>query len=175
MAKGLIHIYCGEGKGKTSAALGLAMRAAGRGLNVVILRLMKDCDSGELISLASLPTVTLIPVPEKLKFIFKMTDAEKNAYRMLVSSMLETAQGLARTGDCDVLIIDEACSALTTQMLDSAQLIDFLKNKPETLEVVLTGRDPSEELISLADYVSEIKKIKHPYDQSIAPRRGIEL
>lgn len=175
MRKGLIHIYCGEGKGKTSAALGLAIRAAGRGLGVVVVRLMKDCDSGELDSLKKLPEVTVVPAPEKLKFVFEMDDAEKEQYREMVSSMLYAAGELIINKNADVLIIDEACSAVTTGMLELEELIGFIKNKPENLEVVLTGRDPPRELIELADYVSEIKKIKHPFDNSTPPRLGIEL
>lgn len=175
MKKGLVHIYCGDGKGKTSSAMGLVLRAAGRGLKVVIVRLMKDCDSGELLSLSRLPDVTVIPAPEKLKFVFKMTDEEKVRYKSQVSSMLDAAREDIENKKADVLIIDEACSAVETGMLDLKYLIEFLKSRPEGLEVVMTGRNPCNELIELADYVSEIKKIKHPFDKNTPPRTGIEI
>lgn len=170
-----MHIYCGDGKGKTSAAMGLLLRAAGRGLKVVVVRLMKDCNSGELLSLSRLPEVTVIPAPEKLKFVFKMTDEEKAQYRAQVSSMLDAACKTIEDKSADVLIIDEACSAVETGMLDLGYLVEFIKRRPEGLEVVLTGRNPCDELIELADYISEIKKIKHPYDNDTPPRIGIEL
>lgn len=175
MKTGLVHIYCGDGKGKTSSAMGLALRAAGRGLKVVVLRLMKDANSGELVSLAKLPGLTVIPVPEKLKFVFKMTQEEKDGYKALVSSMFSAACEAVESNNADVLIIDEACSAVQTGMLDLRRLVEFIKNRPEGLEVVLTGRNPPEELIELADYVSEIRKVKHPFDNNTPPRTGIEL
>ena len=174
MKKGLIHLYCGEGKGKTSAALGLALRAAGRGLNVVILRLMKDCASGELNSLRKLKSVIILPVPEKLKFVFQMTSEEKALYRELVLELLKQAEAYVKNNQADVLIIDEACSAVTTGILELGELIEFLRNKKDELEVVLTGRNPPDEVVGLADYVSEIRKVKHPYDRDIGPRKGIE-
>lgn len=174
MNKGLIHLYCGEGKGKTSAAIGLAVRAAGRGLRVVLLRLMKDCDSGELNSLRDLKSVKILPVPEKLKFVFRMTPDEKAEYRELTLGLLAQAGEYINSNQADVLIIDEACSAVTTGILELSELTGFLNNKPDGLEVVLTGRDPPDELVELADYVSEIRKVKHPYDRDIGPRKGIE-
>jgi cob(I)alamin adenosyltransferase len=172
--QGFIHIYCGDGKGKTSAALGLALRAAGRGLKVLILRLMKDSDSGEVSALQSLKQVTVIPAPEKLSFVFRMTPVEKEEYCLIVRTMFDTAVRLVRDEQADVLIIDEACSAVRSGLLDEQALIDFLKTKPGNLEIVLTGRNPTNELLALADYVSEIQKIKHPYDRKIRPRQGVE-
>ena len=175
MNKGLIHIYCGDGKGKTSAALGLAVRSAGSGYKVVIVRLMKDCNSGELNRLENIPEIRVIPAPEKLKFVFNMSEVERNQYKTRVLSMLDTAFELVKKQQVDVLIIDEACSAVSTGMLDLETLTGFLKSKPENLEVVMTGRNPSNELIETADYVSEIKKVKHPFDRKLPPRRGIEF
>lgn len=173
--KGLIHIYCGEGKGKTSASIGLGVRAAGRGMQVVLLRLMKDCDSGELNALASIPNFTVIRAPEQLKFVFRMTEEEKDAYRAEVRRMWNEAMALVDSGRCDLLLMDEACSALSRDMLDRETLLKFLKEKPAQLEVVMTGRDPLPEICELADYISDIHKVKHPFDQGIPARVGIEL
>jgi cob(I)alamin adenosyltransferase len=170
MKKGLVHIYCGDGKGKTTAALGLILRAAGRGMKVSLVRLMKDCDSGELEALGRLDGVRVIPAPKKLKFVWLMSGEEKAAYRRQVLSMLEEAF----SGGCGLLVIDEACSAVTTGMLDLNYLVNLIKSRPEGMEVVLTGREPAPELKELADYITVMEKEKHPFDKGIGARIGIE-
>lgn len=170
MKKGLVHIYCGEGKGKTTAALGLILRASGRGLKVCIVRLMKDNDSGELNSIERLEGVHVIKAPEKLKFVWLMSEEEKLEYKNKIMDMLEEAA----KRDWDLLVIDEACSAVSTGLLELDYLLNLIKNKPESSEIVLTGREPRPELLELADYVTEMKKIKHPYDRGVGARTGIE-
>lgn len=169
MKKGLLHIYCGDGKGKTTAATGLAVRAAGRGLKVCVVRLMKDAGSGEIASLLRLG-VNVVPTPEKIPFVFKMTPEEKEEYRAVVANMLEQAKG-----DYDLVIIDEACSAVNFGIADKEYILDMIDSRPEGQEMVLTGRDPCPELCRRADYISEIKKIKHPFDSGIGSRIGIEM
>jgi cob(I)alamin adenosyltransferase len=168
--KGLVHIYCGEGKGKTTAALGLILRASGRGLKVCIVRLMKDNDSGELNSIERLEGVHVIKAPEKLKFVWLMSEEEKLEYKNKIMDMLEEAA----KRDWDLLVIDEACSAVSTGLLELDYLLNLIKNKPEGSEIVLTGREPRPELLELADYVTEMKKIKHPFDRGVGARTGIE-
>lgn len=168
MKKGLLHIYCGDGKGKTTAATGLAVRALGRGFKVCVIRLMKDNDSGELASLEKLGA-HIAPAPDSLKFVWLMTEEEKDAYKARVRLMLSHAQG-----DYDLIIIDEACSAVSTGMLELDSLLEIIDGRPRWQEMVLTGRDPCPELCERADYITEMKKIKHPYDSGIASRDGIE-
>ena len=174
MEKGLIHIYCGDGKGKTTASLGLAVRAAGRGFKVLILQFLKSQDTGEIPTLEKIPEITVLRSNKVFGFTFQMTDQEKEECRAVHDELLEQGIRMAQSGQTDLLILDEIISTCNYNLVNGDNLINFLKNKPATMEVVLTGRNPSEELLEIADYVSEIKKVKHPYDRGIKARIGIE-
>ncbi len=171
---GLIHIYCGDGKGKTTAGIGLCVRAAGYGFRVLICQFMKDNSSNERKSLSSMKNVTLLEGPYQEKFSFQMTPEEKAEKKIFCETQLQTATQKAEEENYDVLFLDEILYAIQVGLMDENLLLAFLRNKPEKLEVILTGQNPSPELISLADYVSEVKKIKHPYDQGTLARDGIE-
>ncbi|MEG0368952.1 MAG: cob(I)yrinic acid a,c-diamide adenosyltransferase [Hungatella sp.] len=171
---GCIHIYCGDGKGKTTAAIGLAVRAAGRGQRVLIARFLKTDDSGEVLSLARIPQITLLPCEKTFGFYRQMTDIQKAEAADYYQSLLLEACEKASTDSCRLLILDEILAVCHYGLVQSRTLLDFLKKKPKDLEVVLTGRNPSDELLEAADYVSEIQKKKHPYDRGISAREGIE-
>lgn len=171
---GLIHVYCGDGKGKTTAAMGLALRAAGSGFRVAIVQFLKNGGSGELKALSSLPGVRVLSGKGVDGFTFSMTEQQKEIVRAVHQAHFEEAVEWCRQGEVELLVLDEAVGASRMGLLDTEALLDFLRKKPEGLEVVLTGREPSDELLCLADYVSEIKKIKHPYDRGIHAREGIE-
>lgn len=174
MQPGLIHIYCGDGKGKTTAAMGLAIRAAGHGKTVLILQFLKGRPTGELTSLGKIPGIQVLRGKEGMAFSFQMTPEERIQTKALHEEHLRLAMGRAQTGECQVLILDEVMSAVSTGLLEENMVTEFLKAKPEHLEVVLTGRNPPPQWIELADYVTEMKMIKHPYERGIAARDGIE-
>lgn len=171
-ARGLIHIYCGDGKGKTSAAVGLAVRAAGRGKQVVIARFLKTEDSGEVAVLRKIPGIHVIPCRKSFGFVFSMNEAEKREAAAYNRELFCEAVRLSE--NAGLLILDEIMAAVRYGMVLEEELSSFLEKKPEGLEVVLTGRDPSETLLAAADYVSEICKVRHPYDVGIPARPGIE-
>ncbi len=171
---GLIHIYTGEGKGKTTAAIGLAVRCAGSGEQVVFCQFLKDNQSSELAILRQIPEITLVQGEPNHVFYKNMTDAQKAAAALVCRELLERAITAAAARNARLLVLDEAVAAYNHQMLDGERLLAFLREKPAELEVVLTGRNPAPELIALADYVSEVKKLKHPFDRGIPARRGIE-
>ena len=175
--KGLIHIYTGEGKGKTTAGLGLCLRAAGSGLKVLIARFLKNNNSAELQAFEKFSNVDIVPNEKTFGFSkIWMKDPETKAQATeYYSKMLETAIHDAVNGYYDVLLLDEIIASVRLEVVDKDVLIGFLKDKPDKLEVIMTGRDPLPELIELADYVSEIRKIKHPFDEGIMARRGIEF
>ena len=171
---GLIHIYCGDGKGKTTTGMGLCARAAGHGLKVLIYQFMKDNRTSERRVLEALENVTFVDGLETEKFSFRLSLQEKEQRRSFYNSrLLEVAQ-MAGSGAYDVLFLDEAVYAIRAGLLDEPLLTGFLETKPDKLEVILTGQEPSQKLISLADYVSEIRKIRHPFDRGIPARSGIE-
>ena len=174
MDNGLVHIYCGDGKGKTTCATGLAVRCAGNGGRVLWFQFLKTDMSSERKSLENLDNIDMLSGYSEMKFTFKMSQEEKEAAADFFDSRFEEIVALTKNDKYDMLILDEVLDAVALNMLSENKLINFLENKPKGLEVVLTGRDPSEKLCSLADYISEIKKIKHPYDKGINARKGIE-
>lgn len=168
----MLHIYCGDGKGKTTCSMGLAVRAAGHGRRVVVAQFLKGGNSGERAVLESLPTVTCIPVPATIKFVFAMDEQEKAQTRAQMTAAFEQAVETARNSD--LLVLDELCGAISTDMVPLETVLDFLDHRPETLEVVITGRDPAPELQERADYITEMRKIRHPFDRGIDARKGVE-
>lgn len=171
---GLIHIYCGDGKGKTTAAVGMAVRCAGRGNKVLLVQFLKSRDSGELYSLAKLPDIEVMRGKESKKFTFQMNEEEKHALLIEHNKMFEQVLAKIKNGGYSLLILDEVMGALNAKVFETPKLIEFLRHKPENLEVVLTGRNPAPELVEIADYVSEMRKVKHPMDKGIMAREGIE-
>ena len=171
--KGLIHLYCGEGKGKTTAAMGLALRAAGAGKRVLVLQFFKDGSSSEVRALGRFDNVDVVEHRRQFGFFWTLSDAEKEEARVYYTGLLEEV--MAESGAYDLLVLDEAMSACTNRVIDEGRLLDLLAGKPEGLEVVLTGRDPSQAMIDRADYVTEMKKIKHPFDRGVPARRGVEF
>lgn len=171
---GLIQIYCGDGKGKTTAAIGQAVRAAGRGMRVLVARFLKTDDSGEVGVLQQIPGITVIPCDRTFGFVFRMTEEEKAEAAVYFTERFCRTAAMASSGEYDLLILDEIMASCNYGMVPEQEVIEFLKNRPEHLEVVLTGRGPSETLLELADYVTEMTMKKHPYTQGIPARKGIE-
>jgi len=176
MDKGLIHVYYGNGKGKTTAALGLALRASGSGKSVVIVQFLKDWNCGELKALETLPNVTVFRGKSSGgAFVRDMNEVEKAATKSIHDKNLENAIILQKTGKCDLLILDEAADAYQSGVLEPSLFEDIVNNKPEPLELVITGHNPDTWLLGQADYVTEMVKRKHPYDMGISARRGVEF
>ena len=170
---GLIHIYCGDGKGKTTAATGLAVRAAGAGKKVVFTQFFKDGSSSEIKVLQGVENIRIMHCKTVRGFWRRMDDTQKARASEDYSKLL--ADVIAAAADADLLVLDEIVSACNHGTVAETAVTDFLRNKPEKLEVVLTGRNPSDALLELADYVTEMRKIKHPYDCGIAARKGIDF
>ena len=170
---GLVHIYCGDGKGKTTAAVGLAVRAAGAGKKVVLTQFFKDGSASEIKVLQGVENIWILHCNTVRGFWKRMTDAQKARASADYTQLLSDVARLAM--DADLLVLDEIVSACNHGTIAEVAVTDFLRSKPEKLEVVLTGRDPSECLLRLADYVTQMQKIKHPYDRGIAARKGIEF
>ena len=170
----MIHIYCGDGKGKTTASLGLAVRCSGHGNKVLFVQFLKAWRTGELNTLELLPNIEVLCAKETAKFTFQMTAEEKAQVLKDHMTLFEIVKNKCVAEKIDLLILDEVVGACDRGVFNKEALLEFLRNKPENLEVVMTGRNPFPELVELADYVSEICKRKHPKDKGIMARVGIE-
>lgn len=171
---GLVHIYCGDGKGKTTAAAGLAVRAAGRGKRVLIARFLKTDDSGEVAVLNSIPGIYVKPCVKTFGFFYQMTEETKTEAKEYYGELFDETWKQAAEERFDMLILDEIMAACRYGLVPEKKLEERLKNRPPRLEVILTGRDPWPGLLELADYVSEVCKRKHPFDTGGKARKGIE-
>ena len=168
----MIHIYHGDGKGKTTAACGLALRASGRGLRVLLAQFFKDGSSGEIAALSRLPNVTVLHPAVHYGRYKTLTEAERQAVKACYHEYLPEV--LARSEDHDLVVLDEIVSAYNYNVIGRRTLIAFLKAQSRRREIVLTGRCPAPELLDLADYITEMRNQKHPFDRGIAAREGIE-
>ena len=166
---GMLHLYWGDGKGKTTAAMGLALRALGRGWQVTVVQFFKDGTSGETEPLRQLGA-RVLACPGPAKFSWEMTPAERERTRAAQDALLEEA--LSRP--CDLLVLDEACGALEAGLLDEALLKRAALDRPAGREVVLTGRTPAPWMEERADYITRMEGVRHPFDGGAPARRGIE-
>ena len=173
--KGLTHIYYGDGKGKTTAALGLAIRASGCGKRVVIVQFLKDWQCGELSSLELLPNVTVYRGKSSGGvFYHELSEKERESTKVIHNANLAKAIELHQDGLCDMLVLDEVVDAYNLGALDQTLLKRLLSDKPDSLELVITGHSPENWLLEQADYATEMVKRKHPYDTGVPARRGVE-
>ncbi len=169
---GLIQVYTGEGKGKTTAALGQAMRAAGQGLKVYIVQFMKGWPHyGELTTVGQHPSVTIEQFGRP-DYVDK-NNPDPEDFR-LAKAALERGREVLTSGKYDLVILDEVNVALEWNLIQLDDLLSLLDQKPEDVELILTGRYAHAEVIARADLVTEMREIKHPYHQGIVSRRGIE-
>lgn len=167
---GLLHIYCGDGKGKTTAALGLAMRGAGAGMKVCVVQFMKGGDTSELESLKQLKNITVMRCDREYGFSFCMSDEDRKNITACHNKLLEEAFA----GGYDMIILDEFNCAYESGFLDAVRAEELIINGKSSAEIIITGRNPASVFIDIADYISEITCRRHPYEQGIKARRGIE-
>lgn len=172
--KALVHIYTGEGKGKTTASIGLAVRAAGAGLKVLFVQFFKEdsAPSGEKEVLKSVGVDLVRSNCRHPLFTGARTDLE--AVRASVVGTYEAAKEKLMEGGYNLVVFDEIMSAINGGWIKTDDLLSFLDSRPSGLEVVLTGRNAPVELMQSADYVTEMLKIKHPFDNGVQARKGIE-
>lgn len=175
METGLVQVYCGYGKGKTTAAIGQGIRATGRGLKVIMIQFLKGGPSGELKSLAKLePEFKVFRFEKDRDFYFALSVAEKDELKTEVINALQFAKKVFDTKECDILILDEILSVVENNIIDDTELKAFIRSKPCSMELILTGRKLPLSLAEDMDYISEISQAKHPYEKGIDAREGIE-
>lgn len=173
--KGLVHIYTGNGKGKTTAALGLGIRAYGRGFRVLLVQFLKGADTGEINVLKNFGTAFEVRRGNTIKFVKDMNAAEVSEAKQIQEELFEYAVKAGIQGEKDLIILDEIMAAINLGLLTLDTVVKFIKERPSSIEIVLTGRDAPQELIELADYISDIHAVKHPLEKGIPARRGIEF
>jgi cob(I)alamin adenosyltransferase len=170
--KGLVEVFTGDGKGKTSAALGVALRALGHDLKIFIVFFMKGgFPYGEQKTLSQLPKVTFVRFgPETFVDPNNVTRADKEEAK----KALNAARKAILSNDYDIVILDEINVAAAWKLIDVDEVIKLIQEKPEKLELILTGRYADDKIIDLADLVTNMTKVKHPYDRGILARKGID-
>ena len=169
----MIHIYCGDGKGKTTAALGLICRHVGAGGSAVFAQFLKSLPTGELATLERLAVpVYRNELPHG--FFPNMSEEMKQTVRDMHDCTLAEVTQLARANACSLLVLDELCAALSLGLIDREAVLALLDDHGNA-ELVITGRNPDEALLARADYVTEMKLVKHPYEKGVKARKGIEF
>lgn len=171
---GLLHIYCGDGKGKTTAAIGLAVRAAGSGMKIHIVQFLKGGYTSELRILNMIPEITVERCDKNYGFSYKLTSKEREELTNCHNNLLMNAEKLIKSGAADMLIFDEFNAAYEYNLLDRELAERIILSNHENCEIILTGRRPDKKFIDAADYVSETAAVKHPFQRGIKARKGIE-
>ncbi|KAB3529151.1 cob(I)yrinic acid a,c-diamide adenosyltransferase [Alkaliphilus serpentinus] len=171
---GLIHIYTGDGKGKTTAAIGQGTRTAGGGYKVLMVQFLKGDDTGELYSIDSMPNFTLKRYAELNSFYPFLSEDKKLAVKEKIQHALKDLTEVIENQEYNMIILDEIMAVLYNEIMPIEDVVSLLKKKPDHMEMILTGRNAPEDLVNMADYVTEMKMIKHPYEKGIYARKGIE-
>lgn len=171
----MIHLYTGDGKGKTTAAAGLAVRAAGSGMRVIFSQFMKGSETGELHVLERLPEVEILRSPKNFGFYKTLTEGEKEELTRIHDGILEKLLEAMRGHKCDMVILDEITYPVNWKLLDVSKLQELVELAgAQGVELVLTGRNPASFLVDCADYVTEMRAVRHPFEKGVTARRGIE-
>lgn len=172
MEKGYIHVYAGPGKGKTTAALGLGLRAAGANFKVYMIQFMKGRRYSELDAVENLSNFTIVQHGRD-EFVNK--DNPEQIDIDLAKEGFAHAKDVIKNGKYDMVILDEINVAIDFNLIDLDDVVKLVEGKPEKLELILTGRYADPEIMKIADLVTEMLEIKHPYQQGIKARKGIDF
>ncbi|MFH1761657.1 MAG: cob(I)yrinic acid a,c-diamide adenosyltransferase [bacterium] len=171
MKNGYVQVYTGNGKGKTTAAFGLALRAAGAGLKVFIGQFLKQGDYSEIKALKKLSKFIAIQQFGSGYFIKKAPEQKDFKKALNGLSLLETA---INSGEYDLVIMDEVNTAVELKLLDEKRLVDIIDKRPRHVEIVITGRNASPRILEIADLITEMKEVRHYFQKGVRSRKGIE-
>ncbi len=170
----MIQIYYGDGKGKTTAAIGQAIRAAGAGMLVTMVQFLKGSPTAELEVLSRIPEITVLRNELDLGFTNQMSEKGKEQALMMHNVNLLTAIDMINQKKCDMLILDELLTTYDLGLVDKNMVHTLLEMRPKELEIVLTGHKEVSYFVEQADYITNMKKEKHPFDKGFSARHGIE-
>lgn len=175
LERGLVQVYTGCGKGKTTAAIGQALRSVGCGLKVYMVQFLKTDYTGELESAKRFyPEFQIFRFEKEKGFFWTLSPEEKLQLKQEVNEALEFCKRASKSQECDVLIMDEIMAALTNGLIEIEELVELIKNKNPNAELILTGRDAPPEIVEIADLVTEMREVKHYFKKGIPARLGIE-
>ena len=175
LKKGYVQIYTGDGKGKTTAAIGLAVRAAGDGFKVIMVQFLKSSVTGELNSAKQLDPNFVIKRFEKPRgFFWTLNQEEKLELQKEINKSYKFCAKTLKEQACDILILDEVMGALSNNLISNEQIQDLIALKPDNMELILTGRNAPQSIIDKADLVTEMKQVKHYFQKGVSSREGIE-
>jgi|LFRM01.2.fsa_nt_gb cob(I)alamin adenosyltransferase len=175
MKKGYIQVYTGDGKGKTTAALGLGLRAVGHGFKVVMIQFMKGMHTGELEAVEKLkPYFEIRRFGETSKFVFLMSEQEKRELAADIQDELKEIFRIMEENYCHILILDEILGCIQAGLVSEQDVLEILDAKPESMELVLTGRGLTKKIAERADLITEMRAVRHYMDAGVPAREGIE-
>lgn len=175
MKKGCVQIYYGQGKGKTTAALGQGLRSAGAGLKVFMVQFLKTAGSGELEAVKQLePDFRIFRFERPHGFFWTLSPEEKVDLKEDVANALQFIRKVLSNRQCDVLILDEILGALEKELITTSQLEELLLGRPEEMEILLTGRKLPDSIAQYGDYITHMQQIRHPFENGLPAREGIE-
>jgi len=169
--KGFVQVYTGDGKGKTTAALGLTLRAYGAGLHVFIAQFLKGRETSEIKAVKKLGDLIKVKQYGKKSFIFKEPD---EGDKLLAKNAIKEIETIIKSGIYDIVILDEANVAVHIDLITVEDLLEIIEEKPKNMELIITGRYAPNKIIEVADLVTEMKMVKHYYNKGINARVGIE-
>ncbi len=175
--QGMLHLYMGNGKGKTTAAVGLAVRALGQGFRVLFAQFLKNTQTGEKTIFEGCGDRLLFfrPYQRHSAFLWNMTDEQLSQTREDIQLGWESLKQQIQTGLWDLVVLDEILDCIQCTLLSEEDVLKAITGRPCKVEVVLTGRKASQAFCGLADYISVIDAVKHPFTKGIPARRGIEF
>lgn len=174
--EGFVQIYTGNGKGKTTAAIGQGIRAYGNGLKVIMVQFLKSCKTGELNTVDELSdNFEIFRFEKRRGFVWTLSEEEKLEVKKEVKVAYDFILDVIENYKCDMLIIDEIMGVLKNKFLSVEDVLELIRKKPKNMEIIMTGRNVPEEIIEKANLVTEMKEIKHYYKEGVPARKGVEF
>ena len=174
--EGFVQIYTGNGKGKTTAAIGQGIRAYGNGLKVIMVQFLKSGKTGELNTIDELgENFEIFRFEKKRGFVWTLTEEEKLEVKKEVKVAYDFILDVIENCKCDMLIIDEIMGVLKNEFLSVEDVLNLIRKKPKNMELIMTERKVAEEIVDKANLVTEMKEIKHYYKEGVPARKGVEF
>lgn len=175
LKEGYVQVYTGNGKGKTTAAMGLAFRATGDGMEVKVVQFLKSWKTGELESAKRFDNLEILRFEKVKGFTWELNEEELAQLKSEVRVGFDFVKGLVENRGCDILILDEVMASISGGFIGEDEIVELIEKKPKDMELILTGRNVPEKIMEKADLITEMREIKHYYKKGVPAREGIEF